>query len=320
MSKTSSRPSWLVIGGSGLVGRFLVDRLVSKGHKVSVVSRDPTRVKAPVLPIVADVSKAGWLAAIDPAQFDYVVHMAYATTGAAEYDRAVTVKSVADVIEHFRGSLLRHFILLGSMSAFGMKLPDGKIDEDAPRVPDCEYARNKIDAAAAAMGANADFPLSVLHPTGVYSDGSKRLNMYEHILTQGYIVDQEKRRGINNIVHADDVANAIVEAASRESGSKAEEYIINGEAVVFSDWLAALERRLGVADRKRLPPFMAPVCRGPARRILSLAGFRVPIQLPQYKTQIFERKAYFSAEKAMAHFGWGASRRFSDVVSKVKDS
>jgi len=103
MSKSSSPSSWLVIGGSGLVGRFLVDRLVSEGHRVTVVSRDPERVKAPALPIVADVSKAGWLGSIDPAQFDYVVHMAYATTGAAEYDRAVTADSVADVIEHFRG-------------------------------------------------------------------------------------------------------------------------------------------------------------------------------------------------------------------------
>lgn len=308
------------MGGSGLVGRFLVDRLVSEGHRVTVVSRDPERVKAPALPIVADVSKAGWLGSIDPVQFDYVVHMAYATTGAAEYDRAVTVKSVADVVEHFRGSSLRHFILLGSMSVFGMKLRDGKIDEAAPRVPDCQYARNKIDAAAAAMGANTNFPLSVLHPTGVYSEGSKRLKMYENILTQGYILDQEKRRGINNIVHADDVANAIVGAASRESGGKAEEYIINGEAVIFSDWLSALERRLVVADRQRLPSFLAPLCRGPVRRLLALAGLRVPIRLPAYKTEIFEREALFSSEKALAHFGWCASRRFSDVVSKGKGS
>lgn len=302
------------------MGRFLVDRLISEGNRVSVVSRDPERVKAPVLPIAADVSKPGWLGSIDAEQFDYVVHMAYATTGVAEYDRVVTVDSVADVIEHFRSSKLRHFILLGSMSVFGMKLRDGKIDEAAPRVPDCEYARNKIDAAAVAMRAKTVFPLSVLHPTGVYSEDSKRLKMYKNILAQGYILDQEKRRGINNIIHADDVATAIIGAASRESGGKAEEYIINGEAVIFSDWLTALERSLGVADRPRLPSFLAPLCRGPVRQLLALAGLRVPIRLPAYKTEIFEREATFSSEKALAHLGWRANTRFSEVVYSGKGS
>ncbi len=302
------------------MGSFLVDRLECEGHRVSVLSRAPESVKAPADRIVADVSKAGWLAAIDPSQFDYVVHMAYATTGNAEYDRAVTVKSVVDVIEHFRNSALKHFILLGSMSVFGMKLQDCKIDEDAPRVPDCEYAKNKIDAASAAMGANTGFAVTVLHPTGVYKLGSKRLTMYENIFKVGYFLDQEKCLGINNIVHADDVANAILLSACRKSGGLAEEYICNGEAILYLNWLSALESRLGVADFQRLPSFLAPLCRGPIRRLLVLGRFRIPIRLPAYKMEIFQRKALFSSEKALAHFGWSASKRFSDADPGAKDN
>lgn len=315
MNKSSSPSSWLVIGGSGLVGRFFVDRLVSEGHRVSVVSRNPERVKAPALPIVADISKEGWLGLIDPAEFDYVVHMAYATTEAVKYDRAVTVDSVADLIEHFRSFSLKHFILLGSISVFGMKLPDGRVDEAAPKVPDCEYARNKIDAVTIAMRANTFFPLSVLHPTGVYSENSKRLNMYKKILNQGYILDQEKLHGINNIVHADDVANAILGVARRKSGGKTEEYIINGEVIIFSDWLSALEKFFGLVNRQRLPSFLASLCRGPVRRLLALAGLRAPVRLPAYKKELFERATIFSSQKALAHFGWCAKKRFSDLVS-----
>ena len=42
--------------------------------------------------------------AIDPTAYDYVVHMAYATTGDADYDRALTMTSVVETAEHFRDS------------------------------------------------------------------------------------------------------------------------------------------------------------------------------------------------------------------------
>jgi nucleoside-diphosphate-sugar epimerase len=315
MNTKSTPLSWLIIGGTGLVGRYLLTRLAMGGHDVSVVTRDARRVPGPARAIVADISLAGWLDAIDPAAYDHVVHMAYATSGVADYDRAVTVTSVRDTIEHFRGSSLKHFVLLGSMSVFGMELPAGKLDERMPRVPDCDYARNKIEAAGAAMGAGVGFPVSVLHPTGVYADGSKRLNMYAEILSQGYILLKEGGCGINNIVHADDVAAAIVAAANRELGGQAEEYIINGETISFADWLKAQEMDLGVADRIRLPAILAPVCRGPVRRMLAAVGLRAPITLPAYKAAMFERKAAFSSEKALAHFGWRASRRFTDVMA-----
>lgn len=306
--------SWLVIGGTGLVGRYLLNRLTLEGCDVSVVTRDPKKIPMSISPVVADISQPGWLETINPAAFDYVVHMAYASTENAEYDRRVTVSSVAKTVEHFRGSPLKHFVLLGSMSVFGMRLTAGKINEDMPRVPDCEYARNKIDSVAAAMEADVKYPISVLHPTGVYAEGSKRLGMYSEILSQGYIVPREGGQGINNIVHADDVAAAIVAATKRRFGDRAEEYIINGEAITFAEWIKALETYLVVADRIRLPAVLAPVCRGPVRRYLAAMGVRVPIALPAYKAAIFERKATFSSEKALSHFGWCASRRFADAM------
>lgn len=321
MNSPETKPlAWLVIGGTGLIGGYLLNRLTMDGHEVSVVTREPKRVPTPARPIVADISQAGWLDAIDPTAYDYVVHMAYATTGDADYDRAVTVTSVAETVKHFRDSLLKHFVLLGSMSVFGMELPAGMLDEQMPRVPDCEYARNKIDAAGAAMGVDVEFPLSVLHPTGVYADGSKRLNMYSEILARGYIVLQAGGQGINNIVHADDVAAAVVAVANRKLGGRVEEYIINGETISFADWLGALEKCLGVEERRRLPVVLAPICRGPVRRIFAAMGLREPIALPAYKAALFERRAALSSDKARLHFAWRASHRFADVMDSRRNT
>lgn len=177
----------LIIGGTGLVGRYLLDRCMAAGHEVAVVTRSADRVPVTGCAIVADISKAGWAmnAGIDPLAYDTVVHCAYATTQDEDYDRAVTVDSLVEALHHFQDSLLKHFIYLGSMSVFGINLPQLRLDETAPRVPDNDYAHNKIDASAAAMEASVSFKVSVLHPTGVYSATSKRLTSYCEMLANG---------------------------------------------------------------------------------------------------------------------------------------
>lgn len=209
----------LIIGGTGLVGRYLLTRCVTAGHEVSVLTRSSARVPSTASAIVADISKPGWCMNADISlTFDIVVYLAYSTTLNAACDRAVTVDSVNELLDHFNGSLLKHFIYVGSMSIFGIDLPTGILDETAPHVPDNDYAQNKIDASAAAIGASTSFKVSVLHPTGVFSSNSKRLNTYREMLTNGYFVFDSGGCGINNSVHADDVASAILACYSRQKG------------------------------------------------------------------------------------------------------
>lgn len=308
----------LIIGGTGLVGRYLLDRCRAIGYEVAVVTRSADRVPLPARAIVADISKAGWAvgAGIDPFSFDMVVHLAYATTQDAVYDRTVTVDSVVEILHHFKGSSLKHFIYLGSMSVFGIELPPGQLDETAPRVPDNDYAQNKIDASAAAMGADVSFKVSVLHPTGVYSATSKRLKSYREMLAYGYLVLDAGGRGINNIIHADDVAAAILACATRQKGERAEEYLVNGEAIKYSEWFTVLEQQLGVADQHRVPAKLSSLCRGPLRRILQAARLRFPIIMPAYKRAIFERDTLIVPDKAATHFGWQPCLRFKNVIAR----
>jgi len=308
----------LIIGGTGLVGRYLLARCVAAGHEVAVVTRSADRVPVSARAIVADISKAGWgaNADIDPLAFDMVVHLAYATTQDAAYDRAVTVDSVIETLNHFKDSSLKHFIYLGSMSVFGIELPPGQLNETAPRVPDNDYAQNKIDASAAAMEADISFKVSVLHPTGVYSANSKRLKSYREMLANGYLVLVAGGRGINNIVHADDVAAAILACATRQKGGRAEEYLVNGEAIKYSEWFTVLEQQLGVVDQHRVPARLSSLCRGPLRRILRTARLRLPIIMPAYKRAIFERNTLIVSDKAAAHFGWQPCLQFKNVIAR----
>jgi len=57
----------LVTGGTGFVGRRVVDRLLERGDQVTVVSRDPTRARRP------GIATRGWLPELDA--FDVIVHL-----------------------------------------------------------------------------------------------------------------------------------------------------------------------------------------------------------------------------------------------------
>jgi nucleoside-diphosphate-sugar epimerase len=309
----------LVIGGTGLVGSYLVKRLVADGHKVSIVSRSVDRVPKTAQAIVADVSLSGWAknAAINPLDFDVVVYLAYATTDDGSYDRTVTVDSAIELMEHFKMSSLQHFLYGGSMSVFGLELPVGNLDESAPRVADNDYAKNKIDASSAVMSAGVDYKVSVLHPTGVYDKTSKRLKSYRKMLSSGYLVLDAGGHGINNIVHAGDLAAAIYACSTRVIGKRAEEYVVNGEGISYAEWLSILESENGLNNLPRLPAVFTPLYRGPLRRFLIALGYRIPIIMPAYKRKIYERESRFISKKAEVHFGWQPKIFFQDAINST---
>lgn len=313
---------FLILGGTGLVGGHLLTRCISAGHEVTVVSRSAEKVREPARVMVADISRPGFAVAagIDPSAFDVVIHLAYAITGDQTYDRAVTVGSVVEMVHHFTGAQLKHFIYIGSMSVFGIELPPGLLDETAAKVPDNDYAANKIDACRAVADSDVSFPVSILHPTGVWDMDSNRLKSYRKILANGYILLNAGGEGINNIIHADDCAAAILGCVERRQGGRAEEYIINGEAITYIAWFTILEQSMGVADLPRLPPVIRVLCRGPANRAFCALGLRPPILLPAYKRAMFERGTTLLADKAMAHFGWQPQHCFAEIIQDKSES
>jgi nucleoside-diphosphate-sugar epimerase len=304
----------LVFGGTGLIGRHLIRRLVVADHQVDVVTRRAEQVLPGARAIVADISEPQWQAKIPSlGGYDVICHLAYATTGNEAYDRAVTVGSVHALLRDSSIAGVGHIVYVGSMTVFGQQLSDGVIDESAPRIGDTSYGANKLAAARAVLESDMSGMVSVLHPTGVYAKGSKRLETYAEMFRNGYI-PMLRGSGYNNVVHADDVAAAIIACLDRKAGRRADEYIINGEVIPYADWFLALERRIGVASYPRVPTWLSPMVRGPFRRAALALKIRPALQVPAYKVASYERKTIFSAEKAARDFGFAPVHGFRDTL------
>jgi len=110
------------------------------------------------------------------------------------------------------------------------------------------------------------------------------------------------------------VASSILACAIRKKGERAEEYIINGEAIKYSEWFAVLEQHLG-ANQYRVPARLAKLCRGPFRRLFRAARLRIPIIMPAYKRAMYERDTFLLSDKATTHFGYQPCLRFKDVMA-----
>jgi nucleoside-diphosphate-sugar epimerase len=316
----------LVIGGTGLVGRFLLQRLVQKGCDIDVITRDPgklTVVSEQIRPVVADLANQDWLpcSAVRLADYDVVYHLAYATSGNDAYDRSVTVDSVRTLVDRLRGisdGRSRHFVYTGSMVVFGAHPPDRTVTEASAKNGDTPYAENKIAATMCAMAAAPGLFCTVLHPTGVYAEHSSRINSYRALLAYNYVPTQLSKRSINSIVYADDVAAALWQCLDRPRDRLAEEYIINGETKLFVEWFSELSGTVRSRTWVRLPPVTRHICRGRLRRLLNAVGVGCPLPFAEKKGSVFERETLYSSDKARKHFGFAPQTSFRQVCERLR--
>jgi nucleoside-diphosphate-sugar epimerase len=212
---------------------------------------------------------------------------------------------------------LQHFVYVGSMSVFGMLPKDDIVNECSEKVADSIYASNKIEATRLVLSSNAQFLKTVCHPTGVYDANGKRIKSYQDLLRYNYIVTLKGGMGINNIVHADDVAIALIECLHRPKTNESEEYVINGESIIYNEWFRLIEKTVGVENKRLAPQIFKPLYLILARKLLQFIGFRCPIDLPYYKLLIFENKAILSSLKADKDFSFKPTKTFRDVCNQI---
>jgi nucleoside-diphosphate-sugar epimerase len=120
--------------------------------------------------------------------------------------------------------------------------------------------------------------------------------------------------GLNNIVHAEDVATAVIGCADRRQGSPREEYIINGEAILYSEWIAALEKYFALTRRRRLPYLVSALFRGPLAALARRLRWRRAIKVPEYKAALYRLCTSYSSEKAGHHFDYRPTRFFREEM------
>jgi uncharacterized protein YbjT (DUF2867 family) len=144
-----------VTGGTGYMGRRLVPLLASRGHKITAVARQGSRLPPEATPVIANpLLHSSYTDAIPPADtFVHLIGTPHPSPAKAKQFREVDLVSVQVAIEAARLAGVRHFIYLS-------------VAQPAPMMKAFLAVRSEGEALIRASGIPATFlrPWYVLGP------------------------------------------------------------------------------------------------------------------------------------------------------------
>lgn len=249
------KPSTLVIGGTGFIGRYLTRALVASGQDVRVLSRGRSSIFDDMAERVETFpaslrDRDEIMAAM--AGIDVVYHLAKTEEstwdGYLQNDVAVTER----IAEAALAAKVRRLIYTGTIASYDASLPDRPIDEDTGFSADMSdrnlYARSKAlcESRLLTMHQQAGLPVVIARPGIVIGRGGPlqhwgigRWNGAGSVMIWG------NGRNTLPFVLVDDVADGLVLMADAD-GIEGESFNLIGEPMLSAqDYFDAIHSILG---------------------------------------------------------------------------
>ena len=242
-----------VTGGTGLLGRPLVETLQEDGWEVTVLTRDPVRAKdleaRGVQIVEGDVTRPRFNASL--ARADVVFHVAgLYEVGLREFRRMidVNVTGTANVLAAARRENVGRVVFTSTAGVFAPTPRDRPVTESAPvqtALPD-PYVTSKVQAHQLAVAEmHAGLPLTIVLPAAVFGPGDTgQLGRTLALLARGRLPRLPRGFGVNTWTHAADIARGHVLAATR--GKPGELYLLGDRVLPVVEFYRKAAEAAGV--------------------------------------------------------------------------
>ncbi len=244
----------LVTGGHGFIGTHLVRHLLDGGAEVRCLVRSPGRPAAleglEVEIVRGDLRHTAGLA--DAMQgVGEVYHLAGLTSSLTRSAMfATNLGGTRRLLEAAaRAGQVGRFVHCSSMSVTGPAQPGSTVDEATPCRPLTWYGESKAAAEALALGLAGDVPLTVVRPPGVYGPRDQAFLPLFQAAAQGFALVTGRPTKRYSLIHATDLAAALVAAARAEATRGRVYFATHPEVVTLLDIVEAAEQAV---DRQTL--------------------------------------------------------------------
>jgi nucleoside-diphosphate-sugar epimerase len=313
-------PTALVTGATGLVGSYIVDRLLGEGWSVRALVRDPSRAgtlgRSSVHFEPGDILDVERFAAAARG-VDVVFHAAAAimARGGWEEFRRVNVDGTRNAVAAAARANAR-LLHVSTVGVYGPSARYGtagaKTSEDMPLRPLPEgalYARSKREAEEIAMSAHERGELwaTAIRPSVIYGRRDRQfVPRVGRLLRSGFAPVIHGGRSTLAIVHAANVADGAFRAATTDAAGGQAYNVANDFDISVRDFYRLAAEGLG--RRVRLVPVPMPIARAAlaAARVIAplVFGARMNVVTESSSLGFITQDNPFSSARARRELGW----------------
>ena len=316
-------PSALVTGATGLVGSYLIDRLLADGWRARAMVRSPAdaqQLASRGVEVVAGNVLDGDSFTRAAAGCDVVFHAAAAVTATGGWDeyRTTNIDGTRNAIEAVKaaGARLMHVSSVAVYGAGDRYRPGSATDEEVPLPPLPEgawYARSKRDSEALVLDAHAQGRIwaTAIRPDVIYGKGDRQFTpRMARVLMHGFAPVPGGGQTTLPIVHAANVADAAVRAAATDAAGGRAYNTANDFDVTLAQYFRLAGRGLG--RHIRLVPIPIPLLRLALKLALRVRSLSAPVGAPVSSSSSIDfltKDNPFTSRRARTELGWDPPMR-----------
>ncbi len=310
-----------VTGGSGFLGRHIIDLLLADGWHVTAMYRDGSDVShlegRGIDLAIGDITDVG---SIDQAMAPNTNAVFHAAADTSQWSKnnarqdAINIGGTKNMLAVAKAKQVGRFIHTSSISAYGCQ--DGVITEESPSIAansPLNYERSKFAAQQLVIEAAANgLDTVLLNPTAI--TGPADTNNWArsfYIARDGSIPGAPS--GATSMCDVRDVARAHL--AAFEVGKRGENYLLGGKAVSYKMMLQEIASVAGVEVNLRAVPAIGMTIFGRWNQIVSMFTGKEPDITPEI-AYMMNRHMECSGEKARRELNY----HDRDWRTSIKDS
>jgi nucleoside-diphosphate-sugar epimerase len=278
-----------VTGATGFVGSHLAEALVRRGDRVTALVRSPSkadRLRELGVELVAGDLHAAAALAHGAAGADVVYHVAGLVAARSEAEfLAGNRDGTRNVVEAAEAGDVRRFVFVSTMAAGGPAERGHPLSGNEPPRPVTRYGRSKLAAEAVVRASSLAW--TIIRPPMVYGPRDVEVLKVFRIARTGVAPVFGDGMQELSAVHAADLADALVAAATAPATVGGTYYAAHPEVFTSAEFVRAVARAIG--HRARVIP-------------LPLALARAALSVTELAARAAGRATILTADKAHEFF------------------
>ena len=308
----------LLTGGTGLLGRNIIECLLEGNHEVTLLLRDPAKYKKQdekITKVKGDVlNMESILRAID--KCEYVIHAAADTSQhhLNISDFKVNIQGTKNIVLACKKKNIKKLIHVGSAGFFGYGTKENPGDENTTiKYPSNQslYLMSKLHAQQEINAYAKTNSVITIHPTFM-------IGALDYGPSSGKIILMGMKKivfcppGGKNFVHVKDVAEACVRAI--ESNHHGANYIIGNENLSYYEFFKLIQKEYNRNNIIIRVPSLIFYIMGLLGNVFRFLGFKTELSLANMKILMINN--YFKNDKSLKEL----KLKFSPIEEAVKDA